>query len=292
MKLVVCGCSWSSRDPNHPDTEFGHFLSQHYGYEYHNIARVGCDNFGIRLQIDYAIDVLKADIIVVNWTTACRVVWNHKGLTYSPTKGLAQLDYDVDSFCRNKDTHPCYNDPDFAPTIISQSITGLLDLENPGITYNELKKWWPFLEHHMSESQWLAFRSYYIHLYDDDLEAHKQYYLMESAVAKMQRNNVKFVFAPNTFNFKQSHAMNKNISMDDYEGTHRNPHDELYNEWEFVPSANLAHTGISYGLQWDFELMDDPINSPTHDHCHHLTAESQKRWAHEIAVPIIDQLLA
>ena len=22
MKLAVCGCSWSSRDPNYPDTEF------------------------------------------------------------------------------------------------------------------------------------------------------------------------------------------------------------------------------------------------------------------------------
>jgi hypothetical protein len=30
MKLVVCGCSWSSRDPNNLDTEYGYYISKHF----------------------------------------------------------------------------------------------------------------------------------------------------------------------------------------------------------------------------------------------------------------------
>ena len=52
MKLVVCGCSWSSRDYAYPDTEYGYFISNELGWDYQNIARVGGSNFNIRLQID------------------------------------------------------------------------------------------------------------------------------------------------------------------------------------------------------------------------------------------------
>ena len=55
MKLAVCGCSWSSRDPNYPDTEFGYFISKDLDWDYKNYGRVGCDNFSIRLQVDQAI---------------------------------------------------------------------------------------------------------------------------------------------------------------------------------------------------------------------------------------------
>ena len=83
MKLVVCGCSWSSRDPNYPDTEFGYFVSKELGWEYQNYGRVGCDNFSIRLQVDQAIKD-QADFVIINWTTACRFSWNHSGKAYDP----------------------------------------------------------------------------------------------------------------------------------------------------------------------------------------------------------------
>lgn len=289
MKFVVCGCSWSSRDPSFPATEHGHFIAEHFGWEYHNIARVGCDNFGIRLQIDYAIDVLKADVILVNWTTACRVVWNHKGKKYSPTLGLKQLDYDVDDFFDNERCHPAKDDPDFDPTIISQSITGLVTFGNLMSTYEEAVEEWDWLPHHMSETQFYAFRNYYLNLYDDDVEAHKQYYLIESAVNKLQKSGTKFVMSPNTFNFAQSYAMKEGYDIDNYELIHRHPYDEMYNEWDIIPDENLLfkpdNLTISDALQWDFEMMDDPINHPTHDHCHHLSKEAQERWANEYAIP-------
>ena len=69
----------------------------------------------------------------------------------------------------------------------------------------------------------------------------------------------------------------------------------MYNEWSIIPEENKIHrpeqASISDALQWDFEIMEDPINHPTHDHCHHLSAESQERWANEVAIPKLKGLL-
>ena len=73
MKLAVCGCSWSSRDANHPNHEFGQFIADYFDAEYHNLAVPACTNFGIRLQLDHAIDVLNADFVIINATTPTRI---------------------------------------------------------------------------------------------------------------------------------------------------------------------------------------------------------------------------
>ena len=99
MKLVVCGCSWSSRDKHYPDTEFGYFVSQHYGWEYENIGLVGCSNHGIRMQIEYAVKEAKADFVIVNWTTACRDIITSPKATnkFDFSKGLKNLSYHVEN---------------------------------------------------------------------------------------------------------------------------------------------------------------------------------------------------
>jgi len=283
MKLVVCGCSWSSIDPSYPKTEFGYFVSNHFGWDYQNIARVGGSNFAIRLQIDYAVNNLNPDFIIVNWTTPCRIDWNHTGKRYIPKNGLKHMDYDVDKFFDNARSHPCQ---DVDPRIISQSITGIVNLDNANRTYQEDKQFWPELEHHMSEAQWNAFRKYYASMYDDEIEAHKQYYMMESAVSQMEKANIKYMFCPNTFLWKQTY---QEINQLDHEQSK----DEIYIDFDFnfVKETNLCKNGIANALAWDFETMDDPVHHPTHSHCHHLSEYAQKRWADEVAIPQIDNIL-
>lgn len=285
MKLVVCGCSWSSRDHAYPDTEYGYFISNELGWDYQNIARVGGSNFNIRLQIDYAIKNLNPDFIVVNWTTPDRFDWNHRGNLYEIEKGLKQSDYSVDKFFTNEWNHPCY--PDIEPTIMHQSLTGLVTYDDFARTYEEACVWWDDLPAHMNKAQWESMKTFYINLYDTDLEAHKQYYMMESAVNQMQRADVPFLFCPNTFNWKQN--IQERYKLTDEE-KHKYYIDGL--TYDFVPEKNLQlYTGIADALAWDFETMEDPIGNPTHNHCHHLSADAHKRWATEIAIPKIKQLL-
>ena len=285
MKLVVCGCSWSSRDYAYPDTEYGYFISNELGWDYQNIARVGGSNFNIRLQIDYAIKNLNPDFIVVNWTTPDRFDWNHRGNLYEIEKGLKQSDYNVDKFFTNEWNHPCY--PDVEPTIMHQSLTGLVTYDDFSRTYEEACVWWDDLPAHMSKAQWESMKTFYINLYDTDLEAHKQYYMMESAVNQMQRANVPFLFCPNTFNWKQNIQERYKLTDEQKE--------QYYIDgltYDFVPEKNLQlYTGIADALAWDYETMEDPIGNPTHNHCHHLSANAHKRWATEIAIPKIKQIL-
>lgn len=285
MKLVVCGCSWSSRDHAYPDTEYGYFISNELGWDYQNIARVGGSNFNIRLQIDYAIKNLNPDFIVVNWTTPDRFDWNHRGNLYEIEKGLKQSDYNVDKFFTNEWNHPCY--PDVEPTIMHQSMTGLVSYDDFARTYEEACVWWDDLPAHMNKAQWESMKTFYINLYDTDLEAHKQYYMMESAVNQMQRANVPFLFCPNTFNWKQNIQERYKLTDEQKE--------QYYIDgltYDFVPEKNLQlYTGIADALAWDYETMEDPIGNPTHNHCHHLSADAHKRWATEIAIPKIRQIL-
>jgi hypothetical protein len=37
--------------------------------------------------------------------------------------------------------------------------------------------------------------------------------------------------------------------------------------------------------------MEDPVGNPDHNHCHHLSANAHKRWATEIAIPKIKDIL-
>ena len=88
MKVVVCGCSWSSRDVNYPDTEFGYFVADHFGWDYQNIAVVGNPNWGIRMQIDHAVKNLNADFIIINWLLGCNTwdksLWTEYNSCFNP----------------------------------------------------------------------------------------------------------------------------------------------------------------------------------------------------------------
>ena len=59
MKLVVCGCSWSTRDRHWPDTEFGYYVSDHYGWDYVNLGIPGCSNHAIDYKLNMQLKLRK-----------------------------------------------------------------------------------------------------------------------------------------------------------------------------------------------------------------------------------------
>lgn len=52
MKLMVAGCSFSALSKTQPGTAWSELLSTKLGWELTNLARQGCSNGGIRVQID------------------------------------------------------------------------------------------------------------------------------------------------------------------------------------------------------------------------------------------------
>jgi hypothetical protein len=51
-KLIVCGCSFSAPAKSLPGTAYGEVLAKKLGWEVEILARQGCSNGGIRVQID------------------------------------------------------------------------------------------------------------------------------------------------------------------------------------------------------------------------------------------------
>lgn len=51
-KLIVCGCSYSAPSATLPGTAYGEVLAQRLGWDVEILARQGCSNGGIRIQID------------------------------------------------------------------------------------------------------------------------------------------------------------------------------------------------------------------------------------------------
>ena len=52
MKLMVAGCSFSAVSTTHPGTAWSEILANKLGWDLINLARQGCSNGGIRIQID------------------------------------------------------------------------------------------------------------------------------------------------------------------------------------------------------------------------------------------------
>jgi hypothetical protein len=50
--LIVAGCSYSAVSQTHPGTAWSELLTQQLGWKLTNLARQGCSNGGIRIQID------------------------------------------------------------------------------------------------------------------------------------------------------------------------------------------------------------------------------------------------
>ena len=51
-KLMIAGCSYSAPSKTHPGTSWGEVLADRLGWDLVNLARQGCSNGGVRIQIE------------------------------------------------------------------------------------------------------------------------------------------------------------------------------------------------------------------------------------------------
>jgi hypothetical protein len=93
MKLMIAGCSYSAVSPTLPGTAWSERLAEKLGgWELTNLARQGCSNGGVRIQIDEIIRQ-RPDFAVISPTfwdrmeipaTAAPYDWNKKSSGWSP----------------------------------------------------------------------------------------------------------------------------------------------------------------------------------------------------------------
>jgi len=71
-KLIVCGCSLSADSTSDPGTGYGHQTARRLGWDVEILARQGCSNGGIRIQIDEALRQ-RPDFVIVAPTFCDRI---------------------------------------------------------------------------------------------------------------------------------------------------------------------------------------------------------------------------
>lgn len=253
-KLAVCGCSWSTRDSNHPGIEFGQLIADHYNLEYKNFALAGVSNFVIALQIDQALRDYDPDVFLINATTATRVEL--------PVLGGTR--YDHKKLLENLNT-----------TVHSNSIGSIFDeqinlplVDNP--FYNGGAE--DSLSYAFNEHNHRIFRDYFIHFYDADVEKHRDFYILQCALYKLKKLNKTVIFSPNTFEWAEAYDTKPGVSNDDcfdYDNIHK---------WDLLPEE-YVDGGVSEYLYIDCDRYgEDLVGCPGNDMSHHLSADAQQGY--------------
>ena len=245
MKLAVCGCSWSSRDKKHPNLEFGQFVADYFDAEYYNLAIPACTNFGIRLQIDHAIDVLNADFVIVNATTPTRIDFKiNNSDRYTHENGWNNID----------------------KTLLTDSIGSVFqdDLDTSFEDNHIAER----LSKVMNAETHALFKQYFLHFYDPDIERHKQYYILQNGLDKLLKSNTQFIFSPNTFEWAEGMSMSNSLLEYNLEPF----------KWQ-IPQENLLEKGIAEYLHVCDEVYGNWENSPGIQYSHHLPIESHMKFS-------------
>jgi len=260
MKLVVCGCSWSSECHIYPHTGYGTHLAKKLNADYINLARPSASNYVIRTQIDYACEHLKPDLLVVSWTTPERFTWKYNQEDfYSADTALQQITY-YDTPDRTNSTHPV---PGMEPCVASESWASLFGIFNPelcdieNITEPNNSS---IGKQILTAEQFKILKNYFLHFVDSDLLMHEQYYLIESAVAQLQRNHIPFIMSR----------------------PWKHPNG-VYKTWPIIPKLNFVDAHPSdYN---DMKVGSGP--APVH----HLHPMDQKRFAINELLPKVKELI-
>jgi len=214
-KIAICGASWFTSDLNYPGLSFGEKLANKVDFDLVSLARGGCSNFTIALQIDKAIE-LGVDYVVVGTDTCDRIeipifdskfenirayikrvfswkIWHSRQFRrYKPDRGLSNIQYSPHPDLSSR--HEFLTDP----TTVSESLN---NLAFPEAKINDFYK--------LDDEQLTTLKLYILNLYDSNLKQQQDCWIISDACRRLHQSQIPFiVFVDPLF----VHAYEKNIS--------------------------------------------------------------------------------
>ena len=190
--VAVCGDSWFSADTALPGKSFGEVMCDKNEWKLLSLARGGCSNFAIRLQVDKAIE-LNADVVIIGTTTPDRgefpiinsqnkLIWEKlkssfnwkdwftsQPKVYIKSRGISNVLHtnSVSS------THPWIQDP----TIISESLNNLMFTTHEKLTAEQLD----------------SLRSYMLNLYDSGIKRQIDSWVISDACRSLEQADIPYL---------------------------------------------------------------------------------------------------
>lgn len=108
MKLMVAGCSYSAKSSTHPKTSWSEILADRLGWELVNLARQGCSNGGIRIQIE-EIRRQRPDYAIIVPTSWDRIEIPASAAPYDWTQPQGHWAPPLETHLRNKNFNNGYD---------------------------------------------------------------------------------------------------------------------------------------------------------------------------------------
>lgn len=201
--LAICGDSWFTSDLLFPGKSFGEVLTTKYGYSLLSLARGGCSNFAISLQVKKAIE-LDADIVIIGATTPDRIEipiissnlsrWEElkKLFNYQSWSSMQPKTYDIKRGLSNikyfsKLDLSAQHDFFENPTIISESLNNLAFQTVHAKEYQQS----------ITKEQIETLKLYMLNLYDVEIKRQYDIWAINDACRQLVEKNKPFLLFTN-----------------------------------------------------------------------------------------------
>jgi len=193
MKLMIAGCSYSAVSRTHPGTSWSEVLAQRLGWDLVNLARQGCSNGGIRIQID---EILRQrpDFAVITPTfwdrmeipaTAAPFDWAKSTSGWSPDVQRHLQDRTLkNGYCREDGIdnvnygHNNYN-------MICETIYTLAE------NFDH-----PYRSGLISKTAQMAIRHWIDGIYDSEWKKQQDEWIIKSGIYELYHSDINFLFVP------------------------------------------------------------------------------------------------
>lgn len=190
--VAICGDSWFSADTNLPDKSFGEVMCAKNNWKLLSLARGGCSNFAIGLQVDKSIE-LNVDFVIIGTTTPDRsefpIINNQNSSVWDKLKNSFNwrdwFTTQPEMYVKSKgisnilhtrslsSTYPWIKNP----TIISESLNNLMFFDDNKLTTEQLD----------------ALRSYMLNLYDSGIKRQTDSWIISDACRRLEQAKIPYL---------------------------------------------------------------------------------------------------
>ena len=191
--LMVAGCSFSARSQTHPGTAWSELLADRLGWRLTNLARQGCSNGGIRVQID---EILRQrpDFAIITPTFWDRMEiparsapfdWSRRRDGWAPDIQAHLQDRTIKNGYRREDGIDNVNYGTNNYNMISETIFTLAE------NYP-----YPYRSGQISRGAQTAVKHYVDAIYDSEWKRQQDEWIIKEGIFEMYHAGLAFLFVP------------------------------------------------------------------------------------------------
>jgi hypothetical protein len=194
MKLMVAGCSFSAVSQTAPGTSWSEVLAARLGWDLINLARQGCSNGGIRLQIE-EIRRQKPDFAIIGPTfwdrmeipaTAAPYDWTIKGGGWNPPLERHLQDRQRKNGYKREDGIDNVNYGNNNYNMICETIFTLAE------NYDH-----PYRSGKITKQAQNGVRAWIDSIYDNEWKKQQDEWIIREGILMMYLDGIKFIVTPN-----------------------------------------------------------------------------------------------